>query len=211
MKHYSRRSIIAGAGFVLLAPGILLSSPTRKRQQFALIHDQSKCVGCNECIHACNQLNRVAPGYARLAIIPLPADDPHAAAPPHFRHGCQHCDPAPCQEVCPSQATYRDAHGLIQVDARRCSGCGYCIRACPYQARYLHPQRRVADKCDFCSATRLSHGYIPICVRICPYHALSFGEMGSAAFDLTLALAPHYQHHLAGTRHSRVYRLTTDD
>ncbi|MDA6076672.1 hypothetical protein O0544_09320 [Edwardsiella anguillarum] len=41
------------------------------------------------------------PGYARLAIIPLPADDPYATTPPHFRHGCQHCDPAPCRRSAP--------------------------------------------------------------------------------------------------------------
>lgn len=212
MKRYSRRGFITGAGFILLAPGILLSSPQRKAKQFALIHDQSKCVGCNECIHACNQLNQVAPGYARLAIVPLPTPTDNPDAPPRFfRHSCQHCDPAPCVDVCPSGATYRDAHGLVQIDAQRCLGCSYCIDACPYKVRYLHPTRHVADKCDFCRTTRLSHGYVPICVRICPYHALSFGALDTPEFDLKLALAPYYQHHLAGTQHSRIYRVIDED
>ncbi|MFV4846124.1 4Fe-4S dicluster domain-containing protein [Edwardsiella tarda] len=212
MKHYSRRSIIIGAGFIVLAPGILLSAPTRKGKQYALIHDQAKCVGCKECVNACNQINQVAPGCARLAIVPLPsATSQSEDKPRYFRHSCQHCDPAPCLDVCPSGATYRDQHGLIQIDAQRCLGCGYCISACPYQARYLHPTRHIADKCDFCSATRLSHGQVPICVRICPYHALSFGELDTPSFELKLALAPYYQYHLAGTRHSRIYRILADD
>ncbi|MDO9228865.1 MAG: 4Fe-4S dicluster domain-containing protein [Syntrophales bacterium] len=62
-------------------------------------------------------------------------------------------------------------------------GCRYCIQACPYGARYLHPETRVADKCTFCYH-RLVKGLLPVCVEVCPKQARVFGDMKSIASPL---------------------------
>lgn len=73
----------------------------------------------------------------------------------------------------------RDERGIVRVDESRCIGCSYCIGACPYQVRYLNPQTKVADKCDFCAESRPAKGFPPICVNACPEHALIFGREDS--------------------------------
>jgi phenylacetyl-CoA:acceptor oxidoreductase 27-kDa subunit len=82
-----------------------------------------------------------------------------------------HCDEPPCMTVCPSTATRKREDGIVTIDYDLCIGCGYCIVACPYQARHRtdrasfayggrpsepeakrFDERRlgVATKCTFC-------------------------------------------------------------
>ena len=96
---------------------------------------------------------------------------------------CMQCADSPCTGVCPVGATYRTEDGVILVDSRRCIGCGYCVVACPYGARYLVPAGEsapndtpgVADKCTWCYH-RISRGQLPACVEICPVGARKFGD-----------------------------------
>jgi Fe-S-cluster-containing dehydrogenase component len=96
---------------------------------------------------------------------------------------CMQCESSPCTRVCPVGATYRTEDGVILVDARRCIGCGYCVVACPYGARYLTPaggdnpndMPGIADKCTWCYH-RISRGGKPACVEVCPVGARQFGD-----------------------------------
>ena len=74
------------------------------------------------------------------------------------------------------QSTYTTKDGVILVDEKRCIGCKYCIVACPYGVRYLHPEKKVADKCTFCYH-RLAKGLQPACVQVCPTQARIFGDL----------------------------------
>jgi len=83
---------------------------------------------------------------------------------------CNHCETPPCTQVCPVGATYKTDSGPVLVDRSWCIGCGYCIMACPYGARYFHPVYNVADKCTFCYH-RITKGLETACVNACPFGA----------------------------------------
>lgn len=138
-----------------------------------MIHDESRCNGCNICARACRKTNHVPAQGSRLSIAHIPVTDNDNETQYHFfRQSCQHCEDAPCIDVCPTAASWRDEQGIVRVEKSQCIGCSYCIGACPYQVRYLNPVTKVADKCDFCAESRLAKGFPPICVSACPEHAL---------------------------------------
>jgi Fe-S-cluster-containing dehydrogenase component len=97
---------------------------------------------------------------------------------------CNQCANPPCVQVCPVGATFQTEDGVVLVDDIRCIGCRYCIQACPYGARYLHPEKQTADKCTFCYH-RISKGLLPACVEVCPTQARVFGDVNSVASPLT--------------------------
>jgi Fe-S-cluster-containing dehydrogenase component len=76
---------------------------------------------------------------------------------------CNHCEDPPCTQVCPVGATYKTDDGVVLVDRSWCIGCGYCIMACPFAARFFHPIEKVADKCTFCYH-RITKGLETACV-----------------------------------------------
>ena len=76
-------------------------------------------------------------------------------------------------------ATFRREDGLVLIDATKCIGCGFCVQACPYGARFLNRATHTADKCTFC-AHRLAAGLLPACVENCVGGARIFGDMRDA-------------------------------
>ncbi|HEY5190945.1 MAG TPA: 4Fe-4S dicluster domain-containing protein, partial [Candidatus Deferrimicrobium sp.] len=97
---------------------------------------------------------------------------------------CNQCASPPCVQVCPVGATFQTKDGVVLVNEKTCIGCRYCIQACPYGARYLHPATRTADKCTFCYH-RISHGLLPACVEVCPTQARIFGDLNAAASPMS--------------------------
>ncbi|HEX7504100.1 MAG TPA: 4Fe-4S dicluster domain-containing protein, partial [Syntrophales bacterium] len=106
---------------------------------------------------------------------------------------CNHCDNPPCVRVCPTQATFKRADGIVMMDYHRCIGCRFCMAACPYGARSMnyrdprpfirkinndYPTRTkgVVEKCTFCEE-RLRKGILPACVMACEEKALVFGDI----------------------------------
>jgi Fe-S-cluster-containing dehydrogenase component len=65
--------------------------------------------------------------------------------------------------------------GIVKVTENECIGCGACIEACPYDARYFHPDGHV-DKCTFCDH-RVKEGLDPACVSVCPTNCMHFGDL----------------------------------
>ena len=162
--------------------------------------DVDKCIGCGRCAEACKGENDVPrePFFFRTWIEryviqeegKVAVDSPNGGIdgfPPLAGEGnmvrtffvpklCNHCDHAPCVQVCPVGATFTTPDGVVLVDADYCIGCRYCIQACPYGARFLHPVTRTAEKCTFCYH-RLVQGLQPACVEACPTKARVFGEL----------------------------------
>ena len=184
--------------------------PTAK--QWAYVVDTAACIGCGLCVAACKEENDVPeePEYTRTWIerhttttdgtvyvdspdggiegFPANSTAPGAAGQPvessfFMPRLCMQCANSPCTAVCPVGATYKTEDGVILVDARRCIGCGYCVVACPYGARYIVPAGErapngtpgVADKCTWCYH-RITRGLQPACVEVCPVGARKFGD-----------------------------------
>ena len=150
-----------------------------------MVFDQNKCVGCGECKHACNETNHLPPGRSRVILQRMPGPERH-----YIRVSCQQCEDSPCVKVCPTGACHHDpATGIVTMNTDRCVGCKYCIAACPYNARYINEETKVADNCDFClHSKKLDQGELPGCVARCRFHALAFGDLNDPKSYVSLLL-----------------------
>ena len=152
--------------------------------RYAMVIDLKKCVGCQACTAACNSEWEVPTGYARTHVrtTGVVGTFPNLLSTFYVAQ-CNHCDHPACIAPCPTGATYQAANGIVMVDRGLCIGCGYCVEACPYEARYINPVIKKVDKCDFCSA-RLERGQSPACVETCTGHAKFFGDLEDSRSDV---------------------------
>jgi Fe-S-cluster-containing dehydrogenase component len=156
---------------------------------WALAVDLNRCTGCSTCVIACQAENNVPvvgkKEVERRRIMHWmridryytgETDNPGVVFQPLM---CQHCDHAPCENVCPVAATTHSDEGINQITYNRCVGTKYCINNCPYKVRrfnwfeysrnkafdynmnddigrmVLNPdvtvrERGVVEKCSFC-------------------------------------------------------------
>ena len=161
--------------------------------RFGIIVNVDKCVGCHACAIACKEENQVAPGifYERVERFENIADN----FINWFRVSCMHCDKPLCVDACPTHATYKADDGSVVIDKSRCIGCGSCIIACPYDARYKDTATGTADKCDYCREYS-APGEVPACVRVCPTHCRTFGDADNPEDPVSLLLKENKQVHV---------------
>ena len=141
--------------------------------RYIMVIDATRCIDCKACILACQQRNGVPYEYSRNWV----RETPDRLAPLGMAYqpgACMHCDNPLCVKACPTHATYKAEDGSVVIDPDRCIGCGGCIEACPYDARYNNPLTGTADKCDYCRSS--TPGQIPACVQVCPVHCRIFGD-----------------------------------
>ncbi len=155
--------------------------------------DAGRCMNCKACIVACQQRNQVPYGFNRNWV--LETRDEQVPGFMSYQPGaCMHCDNPVCVEACPTDATYKTEDGSVVIDKGRCIGCGGCIAACPYGARFRHPATGTADKCDYCR--EFSPGQTPACVVACATHARTFGDADNPEDPVAAALAANKQLHV---------------
>jgi tetrathionate reductase subunit B len=152
--------------------------------RYAMVIDLRKCVGCQACSVACSEEWAVPIGSARTHVrsTGIVGKFPNLMSTFHVAQ-CNHCDRPPCVVPCPTGATFQSDTGIVKVDKELCIGCGYCVDACPYDARYINPLTKKVDKCDFCFA-RLERGQSPACVTTCTAHAKFFGDLEDPKSDV---------------------------
>lgn len=160
--------------------------------RYAMVIDTVRCVGCNACVLACKAENRVPPGGFRNWIVTETRGTfPHLSQQIRSER-CNHCTDAPCVSNCPTGASHTRKGGLVAVDPAKCTGCKACIAACPYGARYVHPEGHV-DKCTFCHH-RLERGQEPACGEVCPTGAITFGDLGDPDSQVSQLLRRRKHH-----------------
>ena len=176
--------------------------------------DIEKCIGCGMCAKSCKAENNVPkePFYFRSwveeytiknngeikVVSPNGGIDGFTQTVPDdeiFKtffvpKMCNHCAKSPCTQVCPVGATFESPEGIALVDEKYCIGCRYCIQACPYGCRYLHPEKNVVDKCTLCYH-RITKGLNPACVEVCPTHARIYGDLNDKSSELVMFLKEH--------------------
>ena len=158
--------------------------------RYAIATDLNRCVGCLACTVACKVVNNVPIGKFWNKVVrigPLPKYE--GAQFPDVEMSflplsCQHCENAPCADVCPTGASVKLEDGTVQIDADACIGCGLCVDACPYNVRYIDAGAGVAAKCTLCHE-KLERGELPQCVTQCGGRARYFGDLdeGIGSFE----------------------------
>lgn len=161
-------------------------------KRYAMLIDLRRCIGCQACTVACHLENDAPLGKFRTIVSQYEVDDPVTGDMSTFflPRLCNHCDEPPCVPVCPVQATWQQNDGIVVVDSGRCVGCGYCVQACPYDARFINERTQTADKCTFC-AHRLEAGLLPACVESCVGGARIIGDLNDANSVISRMIDEH--------------------
>ena len=156
--------------------------------RYGFVIDQDRCIGCHACTVACKDEHKVPVGVFRTWVKYIEK----GSFPDTSRHfgvmRCNHCEQAPCIEICPTSALFKRDNGIVDFDNSRCIGCKSCMQACPYDALYIDPETSTAAKCNFC-AHRVEANLEPACVVVCPTQAIMTGDLDDPQSHVSRVIA----------------------
>ncbi|MDE3111655.1 MAG: 4Fe-4S dicluster domain-containing protein [Chloroflexota bacterium] len=215
MGILGRRSLLRGLAVAavgavaapLASSRLATASPTAagtpgRLRRWSMVIDLRKCDGCQsigkppQCTEACIQGHFAPEPMEWIQVYEAPLAE--QAGTQFIPTPCQHCQNAPCVNVCPVGATFATPEGTVLIDQQRCIGCRLCMEACMYDRRFFNwgspaqpPQSLFMDyspehqtpairgtvmKCDFCPDMARA-GRLPYCAQGCPRGAIYYGDL----------------------------------
>lgn len=157
-----------------------------RQPRYAMTMDTHRCVGCSACVISCKTENGVPLGCFRDWVVQESKGKFPRSLLEIRSERCNHCSNSPCVSACPTGASHFSKGGAVLVTHHKCTGCKACMAACPYDARYVHPEGYI-DKCTFCLHL-VENGQLPACVTVCPTEALTFGDLNQPDSDVSRLL-----------------------
>ena len=221
--NFSRRTFFEKSATTFaalsIAPGVFLNQVAQAKsadesvtaaKSWGMLIDTAKCGnGCTDCVTACHEENGIVsngrPETDAVWIRKVKLRDKatnHVLSLPMM---CQHCETAPCVDVCPTGASFKREDGIVLVDKHTCIGCRYCVIACPYKARsfvheavadpveYAPRGKGTVESCTLC-VHRVDEGGTPACVEACTdaeHGAMIFGDLKDPNSAISIELKKH--------------------
>lgn len=180
------------------------------KHRWGLLIDMAKCAsGCDACVRGCHEEHGITSNGREHTdaqwIRKVDLKDNLSGQESSLPVMCQHCDSAPCVDVCPTGASFKRADGVVLVNKHTCIGCRYCVMACPYKARsFIHEPitdqlstaprgQGTVESCTLC-VHRIDAGnnQQPACAEACTkdaHDAIMFGDLNDPESDIVKAMA----------------------
>jgi formate dehydrogenase iron-sulfur subunit len=163
--------------------------------KYGWLIDLDKCTGCRACQVACKRWNDLP---AEVTEFNDKWTNPKDLSPTTWTHmdfleldnnsqdygfewvfvkrQCWHCDNPACLDSCPVDAIQKYDEGPVVIDQSKCTGCKYCVDACPFGIPRYDSQTDKVYKCNFCF-DRIANDLLPACIKSCTTGAMEFGDI----------------------------------